>query len=213
MAENKKSFVLYADQRGIFDKLNDEQSGKLIKHIFAYVNDEEPEGDFVTELAFESIMRQLKRDLTKWGETREGRSKAGKASAEARRLRKEQEATNSTNVKSVQQTSTNPTVNDNVTVNVNVNDTVINKKSKAFAPPSLEEVNEYCKERKNSVNAETFVDFYSSKGWLVGKNKMKDWKASVRTWEKRENNGNNKTISGTTSGGSRATSKVADSYE
>ena len=53
MAEEKTSFVLYADQRGIFDKLNDEQAGRLIKHIFSYVNDEEPQGDFVTELAFE----------------------------------------------------------------------------------------------------------------------------------------------------------------
>ena len=123
MAEGKTSFVLYSDQRGIFDKLSDDQAGKLIKHVFAYVNDENPEGDFITELAFESIMRQLKRDLEKWSETRAGRSKAGKASAEARRKKKEQELTNSTNVKSVQQTSTNPTVNDND--NVNDNDTDI----------------------------------------------------------------------------------------
>jgi len=59
-------------------------------------------------------------------------------------------------------------------------------KHRRFAPPSVEEVSKYCKERRNSVNAETFVDFYSSKGWMVGKNKMKDWKAAVRTWEKGE---------------------------
>lgn len=57
-------------------------------------------------------------------------------------------------------------------------------KSKAFVPPTLEEVITYCKERNNEVDAERFIDFYSSKGWYVGKNKMKDWKASVRTWEK-----------------------------
>ena len=130
MAENKKSFVLYADQRGIFNKLSDEQAGVLIKHIFAYVNDENPKADFVTELAFESIMRQLKRDLNKWSETRQGRSKAGKASAEARRNKKEQDSTNSTNVKSVQQSSTNPTVNVNATVNVN--DTDIKNNANAF---------------------------------------------------------------------------------
>jgi hypothetical protein len=55
-----------------------------------------------------------------------------------------------------------------------------------FSPPSLDEVSAYCKERGNKVDAETFVDFYSGKGWMVGKNKMKDWKACVRTWEKRE---------------------------
>ena len=52
-----------------------------------------------------------------------------------------------------------------------------------FTPPSLEEVKQYCKERNNSVDPESFVDFYSSKGWMIGKNKMKDWKAAVRTWE------------------------------
>jgi hypothetical protein len=45
-------------------------------------------------------------------------------------------------------------------------------------------VDEYCRQRGNSVDAQKFVDFYASKGWMVGKNGMKDWKAAVRTWEK-----------------------------
>ncbi|MBO4284293.1 MAG: phage replisome organizer N-terminal domain-containing protein [Clostridia bacterium] len=57
--------------------------------------------------------------------------------------------------------------------------------SKRFSPPSVEEVADYCRERNNGVNAEQFVDFYSSKGWKVGSNPMKDWKAAVRTWEQR----------------------------
>lgn len=56
--------------------------------------------------------------------------------------------------------------------------------NRAFVKPSVEEVREYCQQRKNSVDPETFVDFYESKGWKVGKNPMKDWKACVRTWEK-----------------------------
>lgn len=59
-------------------------------------------------------------------------------------------------------------------------------KSTRFVPPTLEQVQEYCRERGNNVDAERFIDFYESKGWMVGKNKMKDWKACVRTWEKRE---------------------------
>lgn len=55
-----------------------------------------------------------------------------------------------------------------------------------FTPPTLDEVTAYCKERGNSVNPERFIDFYSSKGWMVGKNKMKDWKAAVRNWESRD---------------------------
>ena len=53
-----------------------------------------------------------------------------------------------------------------------------------FTPPTLEEVRSYCAERKNSVDAQRFVDYYTSNGWLVGKNKMKDWRAAVRTWER-----------------------------
>lgn len=53
----------------------------------------------------------------------------------------------------------------------------------AFIPPSVEEVAAYCRERKNGIDAEEFVDFYASKAWMVGKNKMKDWKSAVRTWE------------------------------
>lgn len=57
-----------------------------------------------------------------------------------------------------------------------------------FKKPTLEEVKQYCDERKNNINPQKFIDFYQSKGWMVGKNKMKDWKACIRTWEKRTNN-------------------------
>lgn len=53
-----------------------------------------------------------------------------------------------------------------------------------FTPPTLEQVKEYCFERNNNVDAERFIDYYTSNGWKVGKNSMKDWKAAVRTWEK-----------------------------
>lgn len=56
-------------------------------------------------------------------------------------------------------------------------------KGKTFKPPTIEEVKAYCDERNNGVNPNKWYDFYSSKGWMVGKNKMKDWKAAVRTWE------------------------------
>lgn len=73
--------------------------------------------------------------------------------------------------------------------NTSINNTSINKKEnikrKSFVKPTIEEINQYCQERNNSINAEAFYDFYESKDWYVGKNKMKDWKACVRTWEKR----------------------------
>lgn len=55
-----------------------------------------------------------------------------------------------------------------------------------FVPPTIDEVSSYCKERKNNVDSQRFVDFYASKGWKVGNQPMKDWKAAVRTWEQRD---------------------------
>lgn len=66
---------------------------------------------------------------------------------------------------------------------VNENEDVIITKNKSFIIPQIKEILEYCQERKNNVDAQKFFDFYESKGWMVGKNKMKDWKAAVRTWE------------------------------
>lgn len=60
----------------------------------------------------------------------------------------------------------------------------IPQKRKRFTPPTVNEVTSYCKERNNNVDAQRFVDYYISNGWLVGKNKMKDWQAAVRTWER-----------------------------
>lgn len=55
-----------------------------------------------------------------------------------------------------------------------------------FSPPDIQDVKAYCMERKNNVDPERFIDFYEAKGWMVGKNKMKDWRAAVRNWERNE---------------------------
>ena len=59
-------------------------------------------------------------------------------------------------------------------------------RSKRFTPPTVEEVRAYCRERQNGIDAQYFVDYYTGNGWMVGRTKMKDWKATVRTWEQRE---------------------------
>jgi hypothetical protein len=63
-------------------------------------------------------------------------------------------------------------------------ESVRGEKERRFIPPSVEEVEQYCLERSNNIDAQSFIDFYESKGWMIGKNKMKDWKAAVRTWER-----------------------------
>tara|TARA_B110000211_G_scaffold202911_1_gene235392 strand:- start:62 stop:682 length:621 start_codon:yes stop_codon:yes gene_type:complete len=74
---------------------------------------------------------------------------------------------------------------------VTVNSTSNNITS-VFKTPSIQMVAEYCNSRQNKVDAETFIDFYASKNWMIGKNKMSNWKACVRTWEKTEKANANK---------------------
>lgn len=86
------------------------------------------------------------------------------------------------------ETKSKPNENDNENVNDNKKENTpcggTKEKATRFFAPTLDEVKKYCHERKNSVDAEKFWDFYESKGWMVGKSKMKDWRACVRTWEK-----------------------------
>jgi uncharacterized protein YdaU (DUF1376 family) len=128
MAENKKSFVLYADLINNIDHLTNEEKGILFNHLLEYVNDMNPVlTDRVVLSAWKFIQSQLKRDLVKFEEVKGKRSEAGKESARLRALKKEQQSsTKLTSVKSVQQTSTNPTVNVNENVNVNdINNKVV----------------------------------------------------------------------------------------
>ena len=85
MAKDKKSFILYVDQKDLWNKLPDEIAGKLIKHIYSYVSDENPKSDdLIVEIAFEPIKQQLKRDLKLFEEKRVKRSEAGLAGANKR---------------------------------------------------------------------------------------------------------------------------------
>jgi len=77
------------------------------------------------------------------------------------------------------------TDNNNININ-NTNLTDSNRKAR-FKKPSVIDIIDYCKERNNNIDPEAFIDFYESKDWKIGKNKMKCWKAAVRTWERREN--------------------------
>jgi predicted nucleotidyltransferase len=114
--EGKKSFVLYTDQREVFDELSDEDAGKLIKHIFSYVNDENPStDDILIKVAFLPIKTQLKRDLKIWDEKKQQRAEAGRKGGVAKASNAKQTLAKPSNAK-----------NDvaNLAVNVNVNDNV-----------------------------------------------------------------------------------------
>ena len=70
-------------------------------------------------------------------------------------------------------------------ININ-NNSLYKRGSSRFQKPSIDEIRQYCSSRNNSVDPEQFFNFYESKGWTIGKSPMKDWRAAVRTWEKRE---------------------------
>lgn len=128
MAENKKSFILYADQIHLFESLSDNEAGKVIKHLFRYVNDLNPElPDRTTQLIFEPIKQQLKRDLETWKKSISGKSEGGKKSAEMRKKLKEMQD-ELDKFKILQDTSTNSTVNVNDNVNVNDDYYIVNGK-------------------------------------------------------------------------------------
>ena len=102
-----------------------------------------------------------------------------------------QNQANASNCLKVEANASNTQANqaDSVNGSVNVYDIDINKskgKTSRFTPPTLQEVENYIKEKGYSIDAEAFIAFYDSNGWLVGKNKMKSWKSAVTTWAKRE---------------------------
>jgi hypothetical protein len=86
--------------------------------------------------------------------------------------------------------------------NTSINNKSINNKGN-FKKPLIKDIKDYCLERKNNIDSEHFYDFYESKGWVVGKTKMKSWKACVRTWEQssRRTNNDNTTSHRHTAGG------------
>jgi hypothetical protein len=179
MAENKKSFVLYADLIHTVRKLPEDKAGKLFMTILEYVNDENPKvEDLLVEVSFEPIRQQLKRDLKRYEHKKKMWSEAGKRSAEVRKANKNQQT-----LTNVDKRSTDLTVNVNDNVNVNVNDNIESRGKSRFTPPTPKEINDYFREKGSSAEeAKKFFYFYESKNWMVGKNKMKKWKSSAGLW-------------------------------
>ena len=165
----KKSFILHIDTLSVLDELSNEQAGILFKAIKDYQNGLIPELDFGLRMAFIPFENQFKRDAESYDKVclknKENGSKGGRP--------KKPTITQKTQVvisKPKKADSDNDSDSDN---NKNI-----------FKQPTIEQVKAYCLERNKGVDPERWFDFYVSKGWLVGKTKMKDWKASVRTWEK-----------------------------
>jgi hypothetical protein len=187
MAENKKSFIAYSDWNGMFKALPDEVAGKLIKHVFSYVNDENPStDDYVINALFEQIKSTLKRDLVKWENERQQRVEAGRISAERRATKSNERST------VVNESTRNPTVSVSVSDNVSDNEKNKSKKEpqKRFQAPTLSEVEQYFFEQGYTKQSgrKAFM-YYDSGNWKDSTGKqVKNWKQKMRgVWFKPEN--------------------------
>lgn len=178
MAKDKKGFILYADQKAIFDQLPNDKAGELIKFIFSYVNDENPQtDDLIIKLGFTPIQQQLKRDLVKYEETKEKRSEAGKAGANKRW---QNVAEDSKRIKGIAKIA----VNDNVNVKDKVIESIEERKSKFYDSLTLF-VNEYPKKMLRD-----FYDYWSEHGEKDKKLRFEKEKTfgieqRLRTWYNR----------------------------
>lgn len=214
----RESFLLYTDIGEVIDKMTDASVAALFRAIVKYEQtDVIPEiEDPVAEIAFIPIRQRLDINNAKWEEEIAKRRKAAEIANEAKRKKTEGTDRNQSESIGTERNRTEPNGTesepsgterdavraDNVHVPVLVPENVPEGKKDSrrararFSPPTVEEVQDYCRERGNRVDASRFVDFYESKGWKVGNSPMKDWKAAVRTWEQR----NDQTArSGTTS--------------
>ena len=165
MADNKKSFILYADLIHTVNLATDKQAGVLFKHILSYVNDEQPIAKCITtKILFEPVKQQLKRDLQKYEKKKIQWSEAGKRSAESKKVKKIQRA-----LTSVDKRSTESTVNDNVNDNVSVND----KKNKQYVPLKL------FRDDINSVY-DSVVDLFPVSTQPKTPKQEENWKEEIR---------------------------------
>ena len=181
---DKKSFVMYESWGAAIEKMSNEQAGELIKAIYAYQKDPDavPE-DPALAFVFELIKQQLDADSQRYKEACAARSEAGKKGGRPKTNASDKKQMVSEESKKSKCFSEKAKKADNEYDNDLKENTLEGVKEKRFAPPTLENVSEYCREMGyTNVDAARFIDFYTSNGWMVGK------KAAVRNWDRREKN-------------------------
>lgn len=184
MAKDKKSFILYVDQKDLFNKLPDDIAGKLIKHIYSYVSDENPKSDdLIIEIAFEPIKQQLKRDLKLFEEKRVKRSEAGLAGATKRWKEMPNDANEwQTIANDSKRINGIAKIADNVNVNVNVNDNNIYRSfahlsitnadvEKLLTKYSIDDIDEVLDSIENFKGNKKYTSLYLTASKWLSKNK------------------------------------------
>lgn len=164
--------------------MTDQEAGLLLKAIIAHVDKEQITLSRELQFAFVPIRNQLSRDCEKYENFIEKQRVNGARGGRPKKPNGLKE--NPKNPSLSGKTQKTLTVTDNDTVN----DKPINKTVR-FSPPTLEEIRVYILEKSYQVDAERFFNFYESKNWMVGKNKMKKWKAAIANWQKSNGGSNN----------------------
>lgn len=179
----KEYVPIFFDWTEVTADLEADEKGHLIDAVVMYAS-----GIMTAEEILESLggmervaFRFLKGQVDRNASISDARSKAGSNKKEQTETNGNKEEQNETNENKTEQTETKSVKEKEKEKEKDKENN--NKDNKRFTPPALEEVEAYCKERGNKVNAQAWFDHYLSNGWMVGKNKMKDWKATVRYWE------------------------------
>jgi hypothetical protein len=203
-----KFFILHKDSLSILNKLTDEQAGQLFKAIYKYqLNNTLPQDNFISIIIY-PFLNQFSRDDIKYQITCEARKIAGskggkqKVANASNCLQKVANASNC--LQKVANLADSKNESDSESKNKNDQEYIINsnniliekniiakkEKVKNFVKPTIEELTDYCNQNVLNVDPENFIDYYNSNGWKVGKNAMKDWQATARTWHRNNKNNN-----------------------
>lgn len=175
------SFVFYKSFMDALEYVPEEEYCSCLKALLFYAFDGENIADTMTSKMFMAlVIPQIDANKNR----RQNGSKGAEHGKKGGRPKKETPVEETENPIGVIDETPNVNVNANGNVNGNVNEEKKDKRER-FVPPTVEEVEAYCLERNNGIDAEAFVAFYDSKGWKVGKDPMKNWKSAVITWEKK----------------------------
>ena len=174
----RDSLIFYRSFAKAIKRLPEAEQLKALWAIVDYgLDGTEPEEEGLYMVAYDMAKPQIDANIKRKNDGKKGGRPSIKTSGYE----------NEENIKTSGYENEKPNVNVNVNDNVLKENTLKGVKEKRFAPPTPENVRGYCREMGYAnVDAERFVDFYAAKDWMIGKNRMKDWKAAVRNWARQD---------------------------
>lgn len=181
--------VFYRSFASAIKKLPDEFQLSALWAIIDYgLDGKEPSDNGIAEAIFSMAKPQIDANNKRYNNgLKGGRLKQVENKTEPNSNQKEPNNNQTKTKQSFSETKLEPNEKENE--NVNVKDKEKEIKRKRFTPPTTQEVEAYCLEKGYTVDSDRFIDFYESKGWMIGKNQMKDWKAAVRNWNRGQRQG------------------------